>query len=426
MLNSTEEQGNSIIKEPKTRVAWLISIVLLLSGLLIAVYLFYHYLKIADGAKNADVCSAVFGKGCDTALQSSFSSQLGLPLAAWGIIYYCTIFLFLIIPSFFGKSFKTAANLVIYLLTLSGLITALVLLAVMIINPSLFCPFCTIIHIINLAVFFLLNHTTQFSAGKILPAVREGAGAVFSNKIKQPETQWKIVGFACTVFLCLSMYFGLHILTLTSEQESALIDSKPILAEYKLQAVRNIPVTADDPVTGTANSLIRVVVFSDFFCPSCRRFSSELTRIINKGEGKYNVVFKYFPLSTDCNSSIEKNLHPGACEAAAAAVAAQQQGKFWAFHDSLFTIVPGSYNDLPRLIAEKTGLNIPFFEEYRHSEMAKAKVIRDIVLAKELGIDATPTVFLNGRLVKDMRPGILQFLINQELKTKSDSINAVH
>ncbi len=408
---------------PAKNIPFFVSLILLVSGLLISIYLLYHYIQIGNTANNiakADVCSTVFGKGCDTALQSNLSSQFGLPLAAWGVIYYFGILLLLFVPLLFGRSFKSASDFFIYLVTFVGALTALTLLTVMLVNTSLFCPLCSIIHCINIALFFFLNRATQFSLRKRITVIKEGGHSLFNYKMRSPELWWKLFGFASILFLVISMYFGLQILTYRSDdQQSALIDSKPILAEYRSQKVQLIPLEPDDPVNGITDSPIRLVVFSDFFCPSCRRFSKELHNIIQKGQGKYTVIFKHFPLSTSCNFSIDKNMHPSACEAAYAAVAANQQGKFWAFHDTIFSTdntEPGNYTVFFNTVAQKTGLDIALFDTYRNSEMAKAKVSRDIVLAAKLGIDATPSVYLNGKLVKDMRPGILQFLITRELE----------
>ena len=415
------------ISKPKNNFFRILSYFFILLGLLVSVYLFYDYLNIAKAASEGklSLCSTIFGKGCDNALQSSISMQLGLPLAGWGIIFYTLIVLFLLLPYLFGKSFIPESNLLIYLATLAGLLAAITLLSVMLINTSLFCPFCTVIHTINIILFFLINGVNCYSVRNLIQDLKTIPS--FFTKIKTlSAVRWKIVGLLTTFILAGSLYFMLRIMTASVNQQPLFIDSRPIIAEYKAQVLQNIPVYEDDPMDGHSDSLIRIVIFSDFYCPGCRKFSTDISKIISKSKGRYQVVFKHFPLCSACNPAMKKNLHPLACEAALAAEAANKQAKFWAFHDSLFTSDPVIDPSGFRLLAEKLGLNLQQYDEYVHSKEAMQKVERSIQIGIKSGIEATPTVFLNGRLVKDMRPGMLQILIDYELKGKGDSTTIAH
>jgi protein-disulfide isomerase len=195
-----------------------------------------------------------------------------------------------------------------------------------------------------------------------------------------------------------------------------MIDANQIFNAFYSQPQLTIPIETDDPINGKEQSLIQIVVFSDFFCPACKRFSRDLKKIIEEGKGTYSIIFKHFPLSSDCNHGIQQNLHPFACQAAYASVIAQMQGKFWALHDSLFEAKNLNNIELIRISAMRAGLESKYFDSLMQSEKVKEKVSRDIALARSLNIDATPTVYLNGRLVKDMRRGILEILVHQELK----------
>ena len=224
-------------------------------------------------------------------------------------------------------------------------------------------------------------------------------------------------GLSTSLVLIFSLYFGLKILAVApSDQQPAFIDSKPIFAEFYSQPVMEIPVSDDDPMLGSKDSPVRLVIFSDFFCPSCLQFSKDLKHIIEDGQGKYNIVFKHFPLSTECNNAITKNIHPQACEAALASVAAGYQGKFWEYHDSLFAKKLEKDFKYFLSLAGEAGLDTSIFVKDFYNEKTKAKILRDIALAKRLGIDATPTLYLNGRLIKDMRRGIPGIIMKQELK----------
>ena len=419
MQEENSEYPTHKINSKKNATRYL-SYIFILLGLLVSVYLFYDYLNIAKAASEGRIslCTTIFGKGCDNALQSSFSTQLGLPLAGWGIIFYLLIILFLLIPSLFGKSFKPEAALLIYLATLAGLLAAVGLLAVMLINTSLFCPFCTIIHIINIILFFLLNRLSGYSARNFLQDFKT-IPSFFTRVRTLPTVRWKIIGLFTIAIFAASLYFTLKAKVASATRQSLFIDSKPIIAEYESQVLQNIPVYDDDAMDGRSDSLIQVVVFSDFYCPGCRKFSEEISQVIKESKGRYQVVFKHFPLSSTCNPVMKKDLHPLACEAALAAEAANKQGKFWAYHDSLFAAEPITDPAGFRTIAEEVGLNLQQFDEYIHSKEAMQKVFRSVLIGKEIGIESTPTVFLNGRRAKDLRLGILRFLIDREVEKKA-------
>jgi len=403
----------SVYLNPKA----IISTLLVLAGLIVSSYLFNHYLEmVVTQNQTNDVCSTVFGKSCDNALTSSYSSVLGLPLAAWGIIYYTSIVMLWFLPVVFGKEFKTFRNLVIYVATFIALLAALVLLSLMLIHREIFCPFCAMVHGINILLFFFINQITGFSFKETIPTIRRWLHGLFSPKIKETPILWKLFGFAACLFLFGTMYFLMYTLTIQNSTDEGFIEAKPVLDGFYSQKVQQIPVAPEDPRLGPDKSMINIVVFSDFLCPACKRFSKELQKINEEGQGKYSIVFKNFPLSTNCNHAILKDLHPQSCEAAYAGVAANMQGKFWEFHDALFNVSGRGYDDFSRTIALRAGLDMQRFDSARHTAAVKDKITRDVLLAQQLNIDATPTVFLNGRLVTDMRPGILGILVHQELK----------
>ncbi len=93
----------------------------------------------------------------------------------------------------------------------------------------------------------------------------------------------------------------------------------------------NVKIDSDDPVLGDSDAPITIVEFSDFQCPFCARaFSDAVTQLKNNEikDGKVKLIYKDFPLTS---------IHPFAQKAAEAAQCAFDQGKFWEYHDILFT-----------------------------------------------------------------------------------------
>jgi len=145
--------------------------------------------------------------------------------------------------------------------------------------------------------------------------------------------------------------------------------------------------TAGSPVRGPADAPLTLVEFSDFQCPYCSIAVGKLNAVLEAYPEKIKLVFKEFPLDT----------HSQAALAAAAAVAAHRQGKFWPMHDALFA----HRRDLSRAailaLARDTGLDMKRFEADLESAETKKTVARDLQDGDRAGVEGTPSVYVNGR-----------------------------
>ena len=95
-------------------------------------------------------------------------------------------------------------------------------------------------------------------------------------------------------------------------------------------------------------------------------------------------------------------MHQFADPAARAALAAGEQGKFWEFHDALFAL-PAINNETIEGIAIKLGLKIEQFKSDMASPKIRQKLDQDIMDAQQAGVNGTPTIFINGRLLREER-----------------------
>jgi protein-disulfide isomerase len=145
--------------------------------------------------------------------------------------------------------------------------------------------------------------------------------------------------------------------------------------------------TAGSPVTGPQDAPITVVEFSDFQCPYCALATPQLRAVLKAYPTQVKLIFKQFPL----------DMHSQAALAAAAAIAAHRQGKFWPMHDALFA----SHNDLSRptilTLASAIGLDIKRFEADLDSAQTKQTVAQDLEDGTRAGVMSTPTIFIDGQ-----------------------------
>lgn len=157
----------------------------------------------------------------------------------------------------------------------------------------------------------------------------------------------------------------------------------------------DVPVD-DDPILGPKKAPITIVEFSDYECPYCKRWHSQVfNQLMEEYPGKIRFVFRDFPLSS---------IHPNAAPAAEAADCAHEQGKFWEFNDMLFNGQLGLSPDAYIAYAQELGLDMDKFQECVSSRRYADEVQADLNWATNLGIRSTPTFFLNGIPIVGAQP----------------------
>jgi protein-disulfide isomerase len=165
----------------------------------------------------------------------------------------------------------------------------------------------------------------------------------------------------------------------------------------------------DAPVKGPNSAKVTVVLFSDFQCPFCSKAVPVLKEIEDGYKGKVKIAFKQLPLP----------FHDKAHLAAEAALAANEQGKFWPYHDKLFANQQALDRPSLEKYAEELGLNMGKFKAALDSGKYKDKVDSDAKEAAAVGATGTPTFFINGTKVVGAQPfPAFKTVIDEELKGK--------
>ena len=393
----------------------LISLGLAVSGYLLA----RTFALMLDQAPDSfDLCSAIFGTGCDAALLSDTSWVLGIPLAGWGVVYSASLLCLLILAWALGEAFEREATLGAVVLAAAGAVGSLYLTAIVLAGRAPLCPLCMVVHGINLLLVPALARLSERTVGQLLQDLRNGGKYVRGGRTDAPrEARWKTVGFVTTALVAVVLYQWVLV---ESERRvhaaDGAFDPAQALAAYASTPRQDIPLDPDDPRIGSSDAPVRLVVFSSFQCPGCRAFAQEMRHLADRYVDELTITFKHFPLETACNAAASFDKHPRSCEAAWAAEAAHRQGGFWPFHDALFATSLDASDETINRIALKTGLDLAQFEVDRRSEATLAKVRADCELGNRLGVDATPSLYLNGRRIRRASRRTLELLIDQELK----------
>jgi protein-disulfide isomerase len=132
-----------------------------------------------------------------------------------------------------------------------------------------------------------------------------------------------------------------------------------------------------------------------------------LGQVLEKYPRDVKVVFKNFPLSS----------HSFALQAAAAALAAGTQGKFWEFHDRLFENYNHLNDQVIRGIALSLNLDMVEFEKNVKDPEIQKRIRQDIIDGRQAGVNSTPTVFINGKLLRNRSFAGFQAAIEKELQS---------
>jgi protein-disulfide isomerase len=171
-------------------------------------------------------------------------------------------------------------------------------------------------------------------------------------------------------------------------------------------------------IRGNPDAPVTLEEYGDFQCPPCGMLAVFLGQLEREYDSRLRVVFRHFPLS----------MHEHAREAALAAEAAGLQGRFWEMHDVLYreqeawSKAPNT-RELFESYAGMIGLELDKFRKDMDGEDVKARVDADHQRGKSLGIQVTPTLFINNQPLdpKDKNPEGIRAEINAALEKKSQA-----
>lgn len=191
----------------------------------------------------------------------------------------------------------------------------------------------------------------------------------------------------------------------TTTAAGAADDTTAAAADQPIQRY-DVPVD-DDPAIGPDNAAITIIEFSDYECPYCQRWHAEtFKQILRDFPDQVRIVYRDFPLGN----------HPNATPAAEAANCANEQGQFWAFHDMLFSGTVALGSEGYSQAAQSLGLDMTQFEQCVSERRFSAEVQADLEFAVNLGVNSTPTFFVNGMPVVGAQPySVFKEVIEKEL-----------
>ena len=156
------------------------------------------------------------------------------------------------------------------------------------------------------------------------------------------------------------------------------------------------PVTATDHVRGNIDAPVTLIEYEDFQCPACGVYFPVIEKVFNESSTTLRMVFRHFPLLQ----------HPNAIPASTAAEAASNQGKFWQMYSLIYANqadwAEKSNSEAEAIFdgyAGSLGMDLAMFKSDRVSSSTLSKVMVQQQEGVKIGIDHTPTFFINGKEV---------------------------
>ena len=354
------------------------------------------YLLRSGGAEFKSFCNIGQTFDCTAVEMSNFAEFLpGVPLSGIAIAGY----LLLMGLSLMGLEKNFRKNLKPYLVGFSGVafLFSLIYLFIMLTRIGKLCILCLGVDSINIVLFILaltLPKRENTSAGIRLPHLG-GAGAAA---------------------LIVAYLFMKGLNPMDGVKEDILTDHlDSIMATPSV----SIEIPADAPSIGDPKAPVTVVKFSDFECPACRMGATSIHPLFKRYPKQVRFVFMNFPLATECNvdTNLKHTIHRFACEAAAVAVCAAEQGKYEETYETLFANQSSFESDkIADLLGSKVeGIDLAKLKTCMKLPSTAEKIRRDSQVGVNLKVQSTPTFFVNGKKIEGGIPTALWIRVLEKM-----------
>lgn len=385
-----------------------------------ATYVHYWLLKDPAYLSFCDVSATV---SCTQVYSSRFGTFAGVPVALLGAIWFAFATLVAItgltarpnvresVPGYIFAGSTLALAAVLYLGYASFVLLKLV------------CVLCVITYAAVIGLFLVSGAAMSFPMTSLPRRAVQDLKVLFASPIAALVAVLFVGGAASTLaFFPREGASGNRPASIAQDLSRALQNSSSAAAAPDNQPSEFERYYTSQPrlslVVPAEGAKVLIVKFNDYQCPPCRQTFLEYKSVLAKYEaaqpGAVRLVLKDFPLESECNEAITSDLHPAACEAAAAVRLAREHGRAEPLEQWLFDNQGKLTPQLVRQGARDVGQVTDFDARYA---MTLDAVKADIAYGRQLGVTATPTFFINGvRIAGGLPPVYFDQAIAYELQ----------
>jgi len=321
---------------------------------------------------------------CDSSAFSSISQISGVPLGYFGLIMGSLFALGMLFPS--PRFDRT--NTFLSLLNLLGVI-GLFMYSVFILNSL--CLLCLGYYLFSIIIFFFF---WTYGIDRKMPNIM----VRFTRPSIKLLTTFAVVALAGA--------YGFRLFH-ESKKEAQTGNAMQIVKQYyelpKVESPSIVsPYWTAKSTEKFEDAAIQIIEYADFLCPDCLYLTQQLDRLKKEFDGKINISFQFFPLDARCNSVVDKNKHPGACDLSY--MAAYKPEKFLQIHDEIFANFESARSpEWRRGLARKYGveeaINDPKIKEIIQQIINTGMEYEKTSDRYTHGIRSTPTMIMNNRMI---------------------------
>jgi protein-disulfide isomerase/uncharacterized membrane protein len=356
-------------------------------------------------------CGNEITNPCHELSLTRYSSLWGIPVSVYGLFFYILITGALLVADYAKGAYYNACAAL--LLPLSGLaVLADIILFIILIKINIFCPLCILTYITNILLFiavFLWYKNIKKAEDAGLMQLYKKVFDYFKNTADSKAALSLFVLFA--VFLAFSLLSAAHIMQLkTAEIRLSYDKIKIYFDEYNAKPVENIAFPESVMIAGNPGGKIKLIVFTDFLCSFCHKFSEVEEYLLSKYQDQLRIEYHGFPLDQACNNRIQRTVYNNSCVASAAMLASAQLGffsRYVALHFNNYKNIKAAYNKEVAMMLFNSmggGADTGKFSALMGSTEISDMIKNDIDFAAQNNINSTPTIFIGNKRITGARP----------------------
>ena len=395
-------------------------VVFILLGLSFAIILTYNYFMSLAGVKDkiaGFMCSEGGFLDCSRVSEGKNATFLNVPIALWGVGFYLMSILYLLLPGLNEKN-ENLLTVPFFILILVANLVDVWLLTYSLVHLKAFCLLCSMLYIANLGILFMVYiYDIKPKPGAFQKYFNSLSGNLYQKELL-------IFGVLTILIMALLFFFGgnqkLQIAYKKVFEDKAVHEERmekqlvKIIEEYNQNPVQSFDRT-DLPSKGSPNPVFDFVVFHDMQCGHCHEGFYELQKLIKKYQSLIRVTYIDFPII----GSIKGKSQLNSFQLAGYGLLAHKAGKYMEFCDKLFKLYKGKvFVDKSRIfkILQSLGIQGDMNTMDLNAMSYKNKLISHRQLGGKLGVQSTPTAYINGKKSPgSLHPLVIERIIRSKL-----------
>lgn len=401
----------------------IINLLLLVSflGIILTAYLvFEFYFPIA--AEKIISCGTGIQNSCLNLVYSGYSSIFGIPLAAFGLFFYLFVFFTMLIIEYAKDEYYLYGFTIVASLSLFSILVDIVLFGILV-YVSIYCTLCILSYLLNIVILLLcyfwykeIIKNPSYNLKSIIKKI-----FIFSKD----SSDKKAVAALYIIFTFLLLISILIVVSNLKSKSKNKIYSQKEITEFTGDFYSKDKINLNLPETtvylGSKDAIVKIDLFTDFFCTACYSFYNLEKYLLSRYKGKILIRYYNYPLQEPCDN-VESVKKLRSCLAAKAVLAAAKINKTEEYiinHYENYKKIKNSYTEKVAIGKLPGNYSEMDFKRILYSKEINDLLNRDIKIANKLNINQVPTLFINGRKLIGVPP--IQYfdaIVKKEITSK--------